>query len=129
MMRYIGIDYGAKRIGIAVSDEKGQFAFPRETVPNDTSVIDRIAKIIHRDGVGEIVMGDTRADTGAENLITKDADDFVEQLTAHTGFLVHRSREAWSSLEAARFAPKGKEHDDAAAAAIILQRFLDSRGT
>ena len=39
---------------------------------------------------------------------------------------IHRSREAWSSQEAARFAPQGQKHNDSAAAAIILQRFLDS---
>ena len=124
-MRYLGIDYGAKRIGLALSDEKGGFAFPHETIPNDMSAIDRITKIIRKEKVGEIVMGDTRADTGAENLISKDADAFAAQLATHTGLPVHRMREAWSSHEAARFAPKGKEHDDTAAAAIILQRYLD----
>ncbi len=125
-MRYLGIDYGARRIGLALSDEKGEFAFPNATVPNDGSTIDRIGKICVKEGVQEIVIGDTRAGNEGENVITKEAEDFAELLSKHTRLVVHRVREAWSSMEASRFAPKGKEHDDAAAAAIILQRYLDT---
>ena len=124
-MRYLGIDYGARRIGIALSDEKGQFAFPKETIPNDATAVDRVEKMCKKEGVHEVVMGDTRAANDISNAITKEAEDFADALSRHSGLVVHREREAWSSVEASRFAPKGKEHDDAAAAAIILQRFLD----
>lgn len=124
-MKYLGIDYGTRRIGIAVSDDKGSFAFPKETIPNDASAIDRITSLIKTSEVKEVVMGDARAMNGLENLVTKEAEDFAAALHAHAHVPVHLSREAWSTVEAARFAPKGKEHDDAAAAAIILQRYLD----
>jgi len=126
-MRFLGIDYGAKRLGIAVSDEKAGFAFPKETIPNDASAIDRITKIVKEEEVKVLVMGDTRAANGAENPITEEADAFAQSLSRHVGLPIEWVREAWSSVEAARFAPKGKEHDDAAAAAIVLQRFLDMR--
>ncbi len=126
-MRYLGIDYGERRMGLALSDEKGGFAFPKETIPNDVSAIDRIAKIVKEEGVQVFVMGDTRAANGAENPITPAAEAFAESLTRHTRLPLERVREAWSSVEAGRFAPKGKEHDDAAAAAVILQRFLDTQ--
>ncbi len=125
-MKYLGIDYGAKRLGLSLSDDKGQFAFPRETIPNDPTSIDRIAQMAKKERVQSIVVGDTRAISGAENAVTKESNYFVQTLAAHTGLPVLRSWEAWSSVEAGRFAPKGKEHDDAAAAAIILQRYLDS---
>ena len=125
-MRTLGIDYGAKRLGIALSDENGQFAFPNTTIPNDATSIDRIGQIVRHERVGKIVVGDTRAVNGVENPVTRESDAFVETLGAHTGISVARSWEAWSSVEAGRFAPKGKEHDDAAAAAIILQRYLDT---
>lgn len=127
-MRYLGIDYGKKRIGLSLSDEGAQFAFAKETVPNDATAIDRIGQIAARENVGAFVIGDARALSGAENPITNEVEDFAKFLGAHTGLPVEFSREAWSSMEAARFAPKGKEHDDAAAAAIILQRFLDQHG-
>jgi RNase H-fold protein (predicted Holliday junction resolvase) len=44
-----------------------------------------------------------------------------------SGLPIERSWEVWSSIEAGRFAGKGHEHDDASAAAFILQRFLDMR--
>ena len=123
-MRYIGIDYGGKRIGIAISDEAGIFAFPKETIPNDDSSIDRIGKLAEKERVGAFVFGDTLADTGAANTITDEAMGFVKALAAHTKLPIHQVREAWSSSEAARFAPDGVKRDDVAAA-IILQRFLD----
>lgn len=125
-MRYLGIDYGAKRIGIAISDDAASFAFPKETIPNDVTAIDRLAKMVHEEKIDSIVMGDTRAMNGIDNEITEEAMRFKDALEAHVGLSVSVAREAFSSMEAARFAPKGA-HDDAAAAAIILQRHLDAR--
>jgi len=124
-MRYLGIDYGTKRIGISISDEAGGFAFPKETIPNDATSIDRIARMIKDERVGTLVVGDTRALNGEENPITREAQSFADALRGHVGIPVESVREAFSSTEAGRFAPKGK-HDDAAAAAIILQRYLDA---
>lgn len=125
-MRYLGLDYGAKRIGVAVSDEAGGFAFPKETIPNDAQAIEGIARMIVEAAIGAVVIGDTRAANGAENPVTFEADRFVEELGERVQIPLHRAWEAWSSIEAGRFAPDG-EHDDSAAAAIILQRFLDTR--
>lgn len=125
-MRYLGIDYGAKRIGIAISDDAASFAFPKETIPNDVTAIDRLAKMVRDEKIDSIVMGDTRAMNGVDNEITEEAMRFKDALEAHVGRSVSIAREAFSSMEAARFAPKGA-HDDAAAAAIILQRHLDAR--
>ncbi len=125
-MRYLGIDYGAKRIGLSLSDAGGQFAFPHETIPTDTTSVDRIRAIMEREKVGGLVMGDTKAVHGADNPITAQAEKFADALSAHTGKEVIRSWEAWSSVEAARFEVPGGVHNDASAAAIILQRYLDA---
>lgn len=125
-MRYIGVDYGAKRVGLAVSDDRGQFAFPRETVPNDGGLIARIVALAKERQADVIVVGDTRTFGGGANPITADADQFAGALV-RAGLSVERTWEAGSSVEASRYAPPGSEHDDAAAAAIILQRFLDAR--
>lgn len=125
-MRILGIDYGERRLGLALSDEGAGFAFPKETIPNDAAAIERIVAMCAAEGVQEVVIGDTRAANGVENAITAEAEEFAQRLEGR-GLSVRTAREAWSSVEAARFAPKGKEHDDAAAAAIILQRHLDSK--
>jgi putative holliday junction resolvase len=126
-MRYLGIDYGTKRLGLAISDEAGSFAFPREVIANDGTAFETLKKIIAEENVGEIVVGDTLSVDGGANLITARAEEFITDLFQATGVSVHRIREAWSSAEAMRFAPPGKRHDDSAAAAILLQRFLDSK--
>ena len=120
-MRYLSIDYGAKQIGLALSDENGGFAFPLEVLPNDNHVLENIAHVIEEKKVGEIIIGDTRAENAAPNQITEQCEQFAESLDARVRLPVTRAREAWSSFEASRFAPKGRERDDAAAAAIILQ--------
>jgi putative Holliday junction resolvase len=125
-MRILGIDYGAKRLGIAVSDAEGGFAFPKSVIANDANALGAILALIETEKIGAVVVGDTRAATGAENPVTFEADRFCEELEEQLEIPMHRAWEAWSSVEAGRFAPDGK-HDDSAAAAIILQRFLDSR--
>lgn len=124
-MRYLGIDYGTKRIGLAFSDAEGSIAFPKKTIALSETVIEDLGALILKEEIGGIVLGDTRALNGEANEVTEAADKFADKLQMHTGLMVHRIFEAWSSQEAARFAPKGKKHDDAAAAAVILQRYLD----
>lgn len=126
-MRYLGVDYGTKRVGVALSDEAGAFAFPHGTLIRDEKILENIGSIARREKVEAIVVGDARALSGAANELTPEAESFARELEARTRLPVFRAREAWSSREAARFAPKGKKHDDSAAAAIILQRFLDTR--
>jgi len=126
-MRYLGIDYGTKQIGVAVSDQSGSFAFPRDTIQNDKNALVILIRIIALEEIEEVIVGDTRSLDGGANQITPEADAFVLKLSQSIKVPIHRSREAFSSQEAARFAPPGKKHDDSSAAAIILQRFLDAK--
>jgi len=123
-VKYLGIDYGAKRVGIAVSNEEGSIAFPRATISSDKA-LEVIQDVIREEKVESIVVGDTRSHGDRENPITKEAEQFMGELAQETGLPVSRAFEVFSSIEASRHAPKGKEHDDSAAAALILQRFLD----
>jgi putative holliday junction resolvase len=125
-MRYLGIDYGTRTIGLALSDAKGMFAFPLEVVPNDSHALENIAHVIEEKKVEAIVVGDTRADTGVANNLTAQCEKFSAQLGSRTKLSVSFGREAWSSFEAARYAPDEKKRDEVAAA-IILQRFLDAQ--
>ena len=128
-MKYLGIDYGAKRVGIAVSDAEGRIAFPRTVLVNDEKLISQVVKILEGEKVGIVVVGDTKAFSGLENPITKELESFVGRLKQEIDLPVIPAWEAGSSIEASRYAEQGNEHKDEAAAAIILQRFLDMRGT
>jgi len=121
-MKYLGIDYGAKRIGLAVSSEG--IAFPRGTIPNDSVLLAALKEVVEKERIDSIVVGDTRSWGGTANIITKDAEAFIERLQKEIGVPVVSAGEAGSSIEAARLAPENEKHDDAAAA-IILQRYLE----
>lgn len=126
-MRYMGIDFGAKRIGIAVSDESGTMAFPRTVIENDGTAAERIAAEAVASQVHRIVVGDTMSYGGIRNPVTTEAEAFIERIKTLTMLPVERAFEAGSSIEASRYAPEGKGHNDSAAAAVILQRFLDMK--
>lgn len=123
-MRYLGLDYGEKNVGVALSDERGMIAFPKTTLRNDALLLEQIVSLIEEHGVERIVMGDTRAFSGLENAITKEAEAFMQQLHDETNLEVAPAWEAGSSIEASSASESG-EHSDARAAAVILQRFLD----
>ena len=53
-MRFLGIDYGTKRIGLAISDDNGQIAFPKEIVLNDSNTFKKIGEIIKKEKIDEI---------------------------------------------------------------------------
>ena len=123
-MKFLGIDYGAKRIGIAVSDENGSIAFPRETLANMHGVIESIQKIIREEKIGFVVVGDTKSYGGIPNPVTFKVKDFVDDLKKVLDVPIASSWEAGSTMEANRYDPAGA-HNDSAAAAVILQRYLD----
>ena len=127
-MKYLGIDYGSKRIGLSVSDPTGSIAFPLEVVATDGALV-RIKQLMQEKRIEAIVIGDARSHGGAENAVTTEAEKFAELIVRETGVPVSRAFEAWSSIEASRYAPENTPHDDSAAAAIILQRFLDMHTT
>lgn len=126
-MKYLCVDYGTQHIGTAVSNDEGTIAFPRAVIANNEQSISRIITTVKEEGIGAIVIGDTRTFSGAENSITPAAESFAQELSARSGVPVELAQEAWSSQEAARFAPAGVKND-AAEAAVILQRFLEMRG-
>ena len=127
-MKYLGIDYGGKRIGIAVSDTQGSIAFPRTVLPNNAILLSTIIALIDTEKIERVVLGDTLSHGSLDNPVTSAAQTFADALGKRTGLTVERGWEAGSSIEASRYAPDDTQHDDAAAAAIILQRFLDMRG-
>lgn len=124
-MKYLGIDYGSKKIGLAVSDEGGSFAFPFLIFANTSKDIsvDKILKIIKEKNIERVVIGESLNFKGEENKILKEAKSFIEKLKEKIDIEIYFEKEWLSTIEARRFQDR---HDaDDSAAAIILQRFLD----
>jgi len=124
--RIIGIDFGSKRVGIAASDEAGQFAIPREVLPNDDDLVDAVAKICEDEVAKALVIGESKDYDMADNAIMKEAREFAEAIREMTGLPVHFELEFMSSVQAARFQGE-TDMLDASAAAIILQSYLDKQ--
>ena len=126
-MRIIGIDYGSKRIGVAVSDPSGRFALPLSIVPNTPALAVEIEKIAAEQGADEVVLGESKTYGGQPNDILEASLAFKSELEKR-GLVVHLEPEFMTSMHAERL--QGK-HDkiDASAAAIILQSYLDKART
>lgn len=133
---YIGIDYGLRRIGIAVSDSTGTLASAAgcHRTPEDGSAVDALAALAAEKGAAGLVVGLPLTADGREGDIAARARRFADLLRETTGLPVHLLDERFSSAEADRWlrlpgrrrrGPKGER--DAVAAEIILQRWLDAR--
>lgn len=131
-MRYLGVDYGSSKIGLALSDEEGRMGFPHSIVQNTPRLIDELSALIAKENVGAVVIGESRTLSGGENPIAKVARAFGELLAARTGVPVFYESEVFTSAEARRApgkvektrAPKARGAVDASAAALILTGYL-----
>lgn len=140
-VRVIGIDFGAKRVGLALSDPTGLLASPWQTVPGGlpAAAAGRVAALIaalaeDADGLEAIVVGLPRRLDGSDNDQTPVARAFAAELGRLTGIPVVLQDERLTSHEAderlartERDWRKRKKQIDAVAAAIILQDYLDHR--
>lgn len=123
-MRFLGIDYGAKKVGIAVSDESNIFALPLCTLKNDSSLIENIKDIIKEKEISDIVIGESIDFKGKENPIMKDIYRFRGKIEAEINLPVHFEPEHMTSEEA-RLLQEDRKIVDESAAALILQGYLD----
>jgi len=122
-MRYLGIDFGHKKIGLALSDEQGNFVYPYSVIPT-IGAMEAIAQICAKEKVGEIVAGDTKDLKGEDNSVSELAGKFLTELKEKTGLNINLQTEVFSTREAERTVGDD-EMRDARAAAIILQSYLD----
>lgn len=125
-MRLLGIDYGSKRVGIALSNEDGTMAFPREVILNDGKLLAALETIITKEKVGEIVIGHSLNTKGQENKIHAAVEGLMMDLTLSVGLPIHLVPEQYTTQLALR--TQGRtELTDASAAALILNTFIEQQ--
>lgn len=127
--RLLGIDFGRKRVGIALSDENQKIAFPKAVYPNDKKLLERIADYCKGNSVLGIALGESKNFKGESNPIMKDILKFKKKLEEETSLPVFMEPEFMSSSEAEKMRAEGddKEMLDASAAAVILQSYLSKK--
>lgn len=122
----MGIDYGEKRVGIAVSDEGGKMAFPLDVLSNDKRLLQRIKQACKSEKIKQIVIGASKDLAGKDNPIFRDAKEFSKKLSTSIKLPIYWEPEFYTTKEAQRL--QGKHGMlDASAAAIILKSFLDKK--
>ena len=125
-MRYMGIDYGSKRIGIALSDENGAMAFPEAVVANNSKALGTIITLMDQKKVEVVVIGDSKNFKGEDNMIMSEVRNFVEKLKKQRNISIVFEPEFLTSAEAERL-QGANEHIDASAAALILKSYLEKQ--
>lgn len=135
-MSWIGVDFGSKRVGIAVS-QSGTISTPLEVVDRSRgidAVVDTIRSVAEEYEAGTIVLGIPSGGRKAPSDNLELYEQFAVTLRERTGLVVELWDEQYSTTEASRMAREAgyartpKDRIDAMAAAVILQSWLDSGG-
>ena len=134
-MRAIGIDYGERRIGLSFGDEIG-VATPLEPAieKSEAERIAHIARVAQERNATDLVVGYPYNMDGSAGFKAKEVDAFIEKIGTAIDLPTHRIDERLTSVEASKGFRSGRDDDlrrsgklDSAAAALILQDFLNQR--
>jgi len=132
--RILGIDFGLKRIGLALTDPLLTFSYPYSTILNDNSLWDNLKSIIAEKKVSKIILGFPPKNNRPDRDITKYVLEFKNKLSTKFGLEVILWDESYTSEMAKQIivksvVKKSKRRDkgliDQNSAAIILQEYLD----
>ena len=136
-MRILGIDFGTKRVGLAISDETGTIAQSLDHLVggSDQTVVRELLRIAAERGVSTIVVGMPLRMNGSPSPQTERTLRFITSLQKATTLPVKRWDERLTTVQAERALLEGnvrrkdrKEKIDKLAAQIMLQSYLDAQG-
>ena len=134
MGRVLAIDYGKRRIGLAISDSKKTVALPMKTIDiRKTEPISEIKKIVNDYEIDEIVIGLPLLPDGEEGTRAKDVREFRKRLSEEIDLPISFVDERLTTIEATdrlreyKAPRKNKDKIDAIAAQLILETYLSSR--
>ena len=129
----MGLDIGDKRIGVALSDPQGILASPLTIIncQNEAADIETIIDIVNQHQVGRVIVGLPRSMNGSLGKQAERVTAFVRSLGKQTKIPIEFRDERLSTVSARRLIRDTKKkkvrHDDAIAAALILQAYLDEK--
>lgn len=134
-MRVLAIDFGLKRVGLALSDPTGMLASPYKTIERTTrdALFDELLEIIQKESVETVVVGLPLSLDGEDTLTTRQARNFADSLARRIEQPIHLVDERLSSAEAEQELrsaglkrKKKKMALDQQAATVILRTWLES---
>ena len=123
-MKYLGVDYGLKKIGLAIGDDETKFAAPLEVLENKEDADLTIQRMVSSERIDAIVIGMPQQEQGEITRI------FIAKLKSLLKVPIHQVDEAFTSVESKRLQDEtgSKVAEDALAAMLILQSYLDNHG-
>ena len=138
-MRIMGLDYGSKTVGVAISDELLITAQPLMTIERKSEnklrkTLAKIEELIKEYEVSFVVLGYPKNMDNSEGQRVAATKEFMEHIERRTGLEVYLQDERMTTVESERILKEAgvrrehrKEFVDKMAAAVILQSYLDSR--
>ena len=136
-MKYLGIDYGQKRTGIAVTDPEARMAFPRATIQmrGKDAFFAELFSLAEEEKAEAFVVGLPLRQDGSDSETTRQVRNMVERLKRRSNlpvYLVPEALSSWEAEERLREAGRGgkslRQNLDQAAAAAILETFIQGLG-
>jgi putative Holliday junction resolvase len=124
-MKILGIDYGTKNIGIAVSDDEARVAFPKQVMVNDANFVEKLRQLIKSEEIKKVVIGDSKNYKMEDNEIMTEVYDLKQIIEQTMEIDVELHSEVLTSMQAEKMMGEKNDMIDASAAAIILQSYLD----
>ena len=123
-MKILGVDFGSKRVGIAVADTEANMAFPKTVLENNNSFFEEFKKICETEKVSFVVLGESKDFNMEDNKIMEAIRIFKKQIEGELNLTVVMHPEFMTSQQAIH--EQGENNMlDASAATIILQSYLD----
>ena len=133
LYRIMGIDHGAVRVGIAISDPMQIIARPYKVIINNDGLLDEITSIIKKENIGKIIIGLPLNLAGEDTQKTKEVRNFAEKLKKDISIPVILWDERYTTVEANEALQEmgyniheSKEVIDKVAASLILRNYLEN---
>ncbi len=125
-MKYLGIDFGSKKVGFSQSDDDARLAFPLMIAPNDGMLLKDTLEMIREMKITTVVIGESVNGQGKPNEIAKKARAFGTQIENAIDVRIVFEKEWFTTVEARKQPGREDDHEvDDSAAALLLQRYLD----
>lgn len=129
-VKYLGIDYSKKKVGLAIGESDSRIAVPLEVIAGGDDVLERIIKLAKEERIEAFVIGIPVPVHEEQPLVQLErVKAFAKRLKEVSGLPVHEIDEVMTTREAKRVQDEygSKVGEDALAAMMILQEYLDSR--
>ena len=123
-MKILGIDYGSKWIGVAMTDDGNKMAFPCETFENNFKLFTRLNDLIKRENIYKIIIGLPLNKSMKPTAQTTEVENWAEKLIREVDLPIEFENEVLTTKAAAQ---SGAKNLHSAAATILLQSYLNRR--